>query len=210
MEVRDSRFHEDVKDLTDVLHGTLHGTGILPKAAGRRWFIPAVVLGLAVLTCIFWLQFAHHWDVKRAGSQTAGGASDPSKPAANVAGEWQATVKYDWGDTYNELFAFEVDGQELSGTAGFLGARKENGRPIWDGKIQGDKISFMTKSLTTISGDEKTYEDKHYYKGTVKERHDRVHHGHRQQRGVAFTYSLHRNPGEAQWLDAIRRSPENV
>ena len=77
-------------------------------------------------------------------------------------------MKYDWGDTYNELFDFDVDGQELSGTAGFLGTRKGQGRPIWDGKVTGDRISFMTKSLTTISGDEKTYEDKHYYKGTVK------------------------------------------
>ena len=88
--------------------------------------------------------------------------------SANVAGEWQATVKYDWGDTYNEWFVFEVDGQELSGTSGFLGSRKGQGRPIWEGKISGDRISFMTKSLTTLSGDEKTYEDKHYYKGVTK------------------------------------------
>ena len=77
-------------------------------------------------------------------------------------------MKYDWGDTYKELFAFEVNGQDLSGSAGFLGSRKGQGRPIWDGKIAGDQISFMTKSLTSISGDEKTYEDKHYYKGVVK------------------------------------------
>ena len=90
------------------------------------------------------------------------------RPLQSAAGEWEATVKYDWGDTYKELFDFEVNGQELSGTAGFLGSRKGQGRPIWDGKIVGDQISFMTKSLTSISGDEKTYEDKHYYKGTVK------------------------------------------
>jgi hypothetical protein len=36
------------------------------------------------------------------------------------------------------------------------------------GKIAGDQISFLTKSLTNLGRDEKTYEDKHYYKGTVK------------------------------------------
>jgi hypothetical protein len=98
----------------------------------------------------------------------AGGTSASAKPLANVAGEWEATVKYDWGDTYHEWFDFEVDGQELSGTAGFLGVPKGQGRPIWEGKIAGDRISFMTKSLTSLGGDGKTYEDKHYYKGTVK------------------------------------------
>ena len=61
-------------------------------------------------------------------------------------------MKYDWGDTYKELFDFEVDGQELSGTAGFLGAPKGQGRPIWEGKIAGDRISFMTKTLTSLIG----------------------------------------------------------
>jgi len=77
-------------------------------------------------------------------------------------------VKYDWGDTYHDWFDFQVDGQELSGTAGFLGTRKGHGLAIWDGKIAGDRISFVTKSVTSISSDDKTYEDKHYYKGTVK------------------------------------------
>jgi hypothetical protein len=31
----------------------------------------------------------------------------------------------------------------------------------------GNRISFMTKSLTSLDSDDKTYEDKHYYKGTV-------------------------------------------
>ncbi len=91
----------------------------------------------------------------------------PRNLRRDVAGEWEATVKYDWGDTYKELFDFVVDGQELSGTAGFLGSRKGQGRAIWDGKITGDQISFLTKTLTTLSGDDKTYEDKNYYKGKV-------------------------------------------
>ncbi len=192
MEVRDSHFHADVKDLTDVLHRTLHGTGFVPKASNLKRFIPAFLVGLAVVIGMFWLlvqrRVVQRQDVERAASvaaatkqaaqnsgsapppvqTSAGGTSNSVKPLANVAGQWEATVKYDWGDTYHEWFDFEVDGQELSGSAGFLGNRKGQGRAIWDGKIAGDRISFMTKTLSSLGGDDKTYEDKHYYKGTVK------------------------------------------
>jgi hypothetical protein len=38
-------------------------------------------------------------------------------------------------------------------------------RGIFDGKIEGDQVRFMTKSLTKL--DNKTYQDQNYYKGTV-------------------------------------------
>ena len=154
VEIRDSSFHADVKGLTDVLHRTLHGTGLVPQGAKLKRLLPALLIGLIVIASVLWLLVQRH----KAGTPA---------PAAKVAGEWEASVKYDWGDTYHEWFDFEVDGQELSGTAGFLGARKGQGQPVWDGKIAGDRISFMTKSLVSISGGDKTYEDKHYYKGTV-------------------------------------------
>ncbi len=186
LEIRDTRFHDDAKELIDVLHQTLHDTGFVPRELHRKRLIPALVIAAVVIVGAASLLLVHQQRAAKpnpvgAGqaapstgaapqsTQTSGDAtSNSTRPAANVAGEWQATVKYDWGDTYHELFDFEVDGQELSGTAGFLGTRKGQGRPIWDGKISGDRISFMTKSLTTITGDEKTYEDKHYYKGTIK------------------------------------------
>lgn len=156
VEIRDTRFHEDAKDLVDVLHGTLHGTGSAAKGANLKRFTPALVIAAVIIVGAFsWWALNH---------QKASANATPD----NVAGEWAATVKYDWGDTYHELFDFEVSGQQLSGTAGFLGSPKGRGRPIWDGKIAGDRISFMTKTLTSVSGDDKTYEDKHYYKGTVK------------------------------------------
>jgi hypothetical protein len=82
-------------------------------------------------------------------------------PAPNVAGQWKGLVKYDWGDSYTETFDFRVAGRELSGAASFL----ERARGILDGKIDGDQVSFVTKSLTSVG--EKTYEDTHYYRGTV-------------------------------------------
>ena len=176
MEVRDAHFHADVKELTDVLHHTLHGTGFVPKAANLKRFIPAFLVGLAVVIGIFWLLVqrksgrpnAIAAGTEQSAQNPKSALSDSAKPLANVAGEWEATVKYDWGDTYHEWFDFEVDRQALSGTAGFLGVPKGQGRPIWEGKIDGDRISFMTKNLTSLGSDEKTYEDKHYYKGTVE------------------------------------------
>jgi len=55
-----------------------------------------------------------------------------------------------------------VAGRELSGTASFL----QRGRGILDGKLEGNRVSFTTKSMVSIG--EKSYEDKHYYKGTVE------------------------------------------
>ena len=129
--------------------------GIVPQGAKLKRLLPASLIALTVIASVLWLLVQRH-------------KADTPASAANVAGEWEATVKYDWGDTYHEWFDFEVDGRELSGTAGFLGTRKGQGLPIWDGTIAGDRISFTTKSHTSISGDDKTYRSKHYYKGTVK------------------------------------------
>ena len=155
VDIRDTRFHEDARDLVDVLHGTLRGGSLLPKEGGLKRLIPALVIAAVIIIGAF------TWTVLNRDKASA-------NPKPNLAGQWEATVKYDWGDTYHELFDFQVNGQELSGTAGFLGSPKGKGRPIWEGKIEGDQISFMTKTLTSMSGNDQTYEDKHYYKGLVK------------------------------------------
>jgi len=87
----------------------------------------------------------------------------PDKRPADIHGKWKATVTYDWpGAVYEETFNFEVDGGELSGTASFLKAD----RGIFEGKIEGNRVSFVTKTLATL--DEKTSQDIHSYKGTVE------------------------------------------
>ncbi len=167
------------------LRQTIRGTGILPKEGGLKRLIPALVIFAVVIAgAVSWLLMNRQ-------------KASANPPAASVAGTWEATVKYDWGDSYHEVFDFQVNGQELSGTAGFLGSPKGKGRPIWDGKIAGDQISFTTKTLTSLSGDDKNYEDKHYYKGVVKGDTIDVHPGDRQQRRAAYADSVHGNPGKA-------------
>jgi len=84
----------------------------------------------------------------------------PNSPG-DIGGRWQADVKYSWGDTHTEFFDFKIDGNEVLGTASYLRA----GRAILDGKLEGNKLTFTTKSQTMLG--DKTYEEKHHYRGRV-------------------------------------------
>jgi hypothetical protein len=189
VEVRDTHFHQDAEQLVEVLHRTLHGTGLRGVMTSNGRMVAALVAGLAAIVVVIGvLLFRHATPEANGGSSAAvveptaainaeGGATHPSNggaqtgrvaasagKTAQAGGNWTATVKYDWGDSHAEMFHFEMDGDEVSGTASFLGAE----RGILDGKIVGNRISFMTKSLTSLNSDDKTYEDKHYYKGTIE------------------------------------------
>jgi hypothetical protein len=99
----------------------------------------------------------------RTGAGTAVHTGDAVAPAAkvDVTGTWSAPVKYSWGDTHPETFQFEVHGQELSGTASYVTAP----HGIVDGKIDGSHLSFQTTSYSELN--DKRYQEKHRYRGTV-------------------------------------------
>lgn len=190
-EVRDAHFHPDAEQLIDILHKALHGVRFRPPKLNAKLLVAALVLGIFAAIVGGILLRRHPFSDARRGSaavaaisktqapgtpDTRGLAQEPqasrvqpadtSKSTGNlvdVSGKWNAPVKYDWGDSYTEIFEFEVDGKEVSGTASFLGAA----RGILDGRMEGNRISFMTKSFSSLNSDEKTYEDKHYYKGIV-------------------------------------------
>lgn len=84
-------------------------------------------------------------------------------PVADIDGEWRAEVKYDWGDTHNEDFAFNYDGTEVLGTASYLGKK----RALFEGQLKGDRISFITKSQQSISSDDSIRDVVHHYTGKV-------------------------------------------
>ena len=160
VELTDANFHGDVDRLVIVLKKALHGI------ANRPWKVKSNRFTLAALSVVLLIAAAAGILVFRQ-TRLFRARPDPvtsKMTLVNVAGTWEANVKYEWGDAYVETFHFEVDGRELSGTASFLGKGGERG--IWDGKIQGARVSFVTKSLSTV--DDRTYEEKHYYKGTVE------------------------------------------
>jgi len=189
MDLRDAHFHADAEQLMNELKKAVPSITSRPRKLKSTRLALAVSSVLAVAVIVGGiLVFLHvkpaahkitdSASEKRSapadGSVPSAQAANPTaieadkskssnKGPANVNYKWKATVKYDWpGAVYDETFSFETAGSELSGTASLLGV--DHG--IFDGKIEGDQISFMTKSLTTL--DDKTYEDKHYYKGTVE------------------------------------------
>jgi hypothetical protein len=90
----------------------------------------------------------------------------PEAPAiaeagVDLTGKWQADVKYSWGANHPEVINLTVDHGGVFGTASYV----RTPRAILDGKLEGNKLTFTTKSQT-ILGD-KTYEEKHLYHGVV-------------------------------------------
>ena len=81
------------------------------------------------------------------------------EPAVLVTGRWTATVEYDRGRPFEESFVLEQDGAEIRGTASYFRVP----RGITEGKVDGDRISFVTRT-SEINGDENR-EVTHRYDG---------------------------------------------
>jgi hypothetical protein len=193
MDIRDAHFHTDADQLIEVLKETVPSIAGRPRKVRASRF--AVVAWSVLVVAVVVGGLLAFWRVKQAdrpnpdtaaqpGSAPANGAvppaqavnsikpdrpngagesKSPNKGTTDINGKWKATVTYDWpGAIYEERFNFEVDGAELSGTASFLKAD----RGIFDGKVEGNRVSFVTKSLATL--DDKTSQDTHSYKGTVE------------------------------------------
>jgi hypothetical protein len=143
LSIEDTHFHQDIGQLIDAIH--------LDSAWPKVTSFPVQRVGLAVLIVLLaaLIPLAYRWR-----------ATTPAK----VDGAWQASVKYSWGDTHAEMFKFDTEGRALSGTASYLGAGRGD-RGILDGKVDGDRITFTTKSYATLN--DKTYEEKHFYTGML-------------------------------------------
>jgi hypothetical protein len=84
-----------------------------------------------------------------------------AEPVVDLNGRWRAEVKYGWGDSHPEVINLKVDHGEVFGTASYL----RTPRAIIDGKLEGTKLTFTTKSHTMLG--DKMYEEKHFYRGRV-------------------------------------------
>lgn len=81
----------------------------------------------------------------------------------DIDGEWQAEVTYDWPNAvYTEVFAFQVNGNEVVGTASFLGTK----RGVLDGKLSGNTLTFDTATREAV-GDRQDKGAIHHYRGSI-------------------------------------------
>lgn len=83
----------------------------------------------------------------------------------HINGEWKAEVTYDWRNaSHPETFTFSGDGEEVYGTASFLG----HPRRITEGKAKKGNLQFITKTQVLLGADWKqAREEVHRYQGTV-------------------------------------------
>jgi len=82
-------------------------------------------------------------------------------PLADIDGEWQAEITYDWGDAYREVFAFTYGDGEVLGSASFLGTK----RALFEGRLEGNLLRFVVKTQENLGGDGGVRDVTHHYTG---------------------------------------------
>lgn len=81
-----------------------------------------------------------------------------------VNGDWEAQVKYDWPNAdHRERFTFTGEGNEVLGTAGYLG----RARGILEGRVEDGQLHFITRTREVQSPDERTLTVTHHYRGRL-------------------------------------------
>ncbi len=138
-DLSDERWTYDVSRLIDATE-KLAGKPALP----RRW--PPIAAMVIIAAAIGAFLFVH-----------------TRQTQVVLAGEWTADVTYDWGDKYRERFAFDVEGEEVLGTASFLGVP----RGIVDGSLQGARVVFQTRTQAVRGDFDKPEAVSHRYRGTI-------------------------------------------
>ncbi len=132
---------------------TIPGTRLAPALPRKRKLALAAGASIAIIglaAAVFLIVDIQDTDTARVNRDT-------------LDGTWKAVVTYDWGATHAEELSFHVDGDEVSGSASFLGVK----RGILDGKLGDDGISFSTKTRETLGGQEKN--TVHRYRGRLSE-----------------------------------------
>lgn len=94
---------------------------------------------------------------------TTAPSQPPAEMAQNLAGRWQAEVKYDWGAQHAERFDLRLENGEVRGTATYLGVP----RVVEQGVLKGGQLAFVTRSQEVL-GDAPAREVAHRYQATLK------------------------------------------
>ncbi len=87
----------------------------------------------------------------------------PESQPVDISGRWTARVKYGWGDEHDEVFEFRNMNDRLHGSATYLTGRLV----IERAKLEGEWLSFQTRSQEMLGSDNPWKEVVHRYTGQV-------------------------------------------
>jgi hypothetical protein len=134
MSAKQGQFWRSVPGMVTAVAGLLAAAaGLITALTGAGLFSPA----------------ARPADVSGARSAEVG-----APLPADVNGRWEANVTYSWGATYKERFAFQVDGDRLTGTGTYLGVP----RPLREGVVNSEHIRFVIPLEDIIGSERRAYE----------------------------------------------------
>ena len=150
IEVSNSRFDADTEKLITAICKTLDETdwhAIPRKLSMNKPLLYWLAGGLAVGVLIAMAYLYSELQVMR----------------PEINGEWRADVTYDWlNASYVEKFYFHGKGEEVYGTASFLGTK----RGILEGSIRKNVLQFITRTKEFRGADSKNPRDSvHHYRG---------------------------------------------
>lgn len=143
LELDNTRFAADMAQLVREVRGALDeaapGRLPAPTAPRTKWWISGPVLALVAIVALWQWQQRSPVPVPSSRVEQA-----PVAPArAQVNGEWRADVTYDWDNArFNERFTFTGEGDELHGSASFLGVA----RGVLEGRVDAAGLGFVTRT----------------------------------------------------------------
>ena len=176
LEISNSRFGSDTETLIMAVRkalGETDGYADLRDLRGRKsvwyWLAGGLAVGVLSTMAYLFLQPQYH----RLSVQPT--LSEPTDTAKNTSGllipdmrpeingKWEADVTYDWPNArYVEKFDFRGEGDEIYGTASFLGRK----RAILEGSIGKNGLRFITRTQEYGDGDVKNPRDvTHRFRG---------------------------------------------
>lgn len=164
LELRDAAWKSDVRRLEQAL-ADLAGLLLADAAGGAgeraaqeavdvavgwrsgrrlgRWLGGAIAMAILLAAVSWWM--------------TGRGSIDPD----TVTGVWSGRIDYPWGVSMDERFEFILAGDEILGSAGYLGLP----RAIEQGRVVDGRLQFISRT-EVVSGDEPPRELTHRYVGT--------------------------------------------
>jgi hypothetical protein len=147
LELDNTRFAADMAHLVREVRGALGEKAPpapSPRTGSRTAWIAGAVVAVAAIGAL--------WQWQRSAAPVSSARVEPAPVTAvraQINGEWRADVTYDWPNAhYGERFSFAGEGDELHGSASFLGVA----RGVLEGRVDAAGLGFVTRTSES-SGD---------------------------------------------------------